>query len=63
MSNEFSHVGLILLAAGFILPGESESKTIKIGRCKKKIRGKKFKYPIGRCFWWFGCRFFQILRK
>ncbi len=22
------------------------------------VRGKKFKYPIGRCFWWFRCEFF-----
>ncbi len=22
------------------------------------VRGKKFKYPIGRRFWWFGCEFF-----
>ncbi len=27
------------------------------------VRGKKFKYPIGRRFWWFGCEFFQILRE
>ncbi len=27
------------------------------------IRSKKFKYPIGRRFWWFGWEFFQILRE
>ncbi len=27
------------------------------------VWGKKFKYPIGWRFWWFGCEFFQILRE
>ncbi len=46
-----------------LLLGEQFGHCLLRWGCLLLIRGKKFKYPIGRHFWWFRCEFFQILRE